>query len=351
MGHALAIAAEAAGQDDLALTLYKALAASGGSADMFRDYGDLLAGKQRWAEAGEAYRKAAALAPDELISAFLAGEALVKADRADEGRRLMALARLGAPDDGQRRYTFAFDLRRRGLKAEADKQFEVLVRTAELDSYAAAGAGKQIIAARALKAGRFDEAADAFERDRLQCLGPVKYTRLASYLQVSADANLARARARAAAGDVDDAMAAARVALKALPGELDVPVELIGPLEKLGAKTQAGELFDAVYNHVAGIVKAYPRSARHRNQLAWLTARCRRRLDDGLVNAREAVRLKPESAGYLDTLAEVLFQRGDRDEAVKVIRRAVELSPKVDYYRKQLERFRTGDRSTDPPEP
>ena len=56
-----------------------------------------------------------------------------------------------------------------------------------------------------------------------------------------------------------------------------------------------------------------------------------------LAHAEKAVELAPNNAGYLDTLAEVLFQHGDK--AVAAEKRAIELDPKKPYFRKQLRRL------------
>ena len=80
-----------------------------------------------------------------------------------------------------------------------------------------------------------------------------------------------------------------------------------------------------------------------RNQLAWLSACCKRDLEKGLAHARQAVALSADSSAYHDTLAEVLFQLGKKDEAVKAQKKAIELAPRRAYFRKQLKRIEAGD--------
>ena len=60
--------------------------------------------------------------------------------------------------------------------------------------------------------------------------------------------------------------------------------------------------------------KDYPDSAYAHNSAAWVMANCRRDLDAALKHAEKAVKVEPKSAGYIDTLAEVTFRRGDRDK-------------------------------------
>jgi hypothetical protein len=59
--------------------------------------------------------------------------------------------------------------------------------------------------------------------------------------------------------------------------------------------------------------------------------------------------LAPTSTNYFDTLAEVHFQRGDKDKAVAAERRAIELASKKSYYRKQLKRMEAGDPAVERP--
>src|SRR5262249_6447737 len=97
------------------------------------------------------------------------------------------------------------------------------------------------------------------------------------------------------------------------------------------------------------ICKDYPGSATHHNNLAWMCACCRRELDKGLEHAAQAVKLSPDNAGYLDTLAEVHFQRGDKDKAVELMKKCLALDGGRAYYRKQLQRFEAGNRTADIP--
>ena len=99
------------------------------------------------------------------------------------------------------------------------------------------------------------------------------------------------------------------------------------------------------------VCKEFPRSGWSHNNTAWLAVRCKRDLDAALEHARKGVEYEPENAGHLDTLAEVYFQRGDKDKAVELMKKCLEMQPKYDYFRKQLKRMQAGDRDADvPPE-
>lgn len=74
------------------------------------------------------------------------------------------------------------------------------------------------------------------------------------------------------------------------------------------------------------------------NQLAWLYQE-QGKLEGALLLSRMATRLSQNNANYLDTLAEVLFKTGEREEAIDVMEKAAMLNPK---YKNKLIRFREG---------
>jgi hypothetical protein len=51
------------------------------------------------------------------------------------------------------------------------------------------------------------------------------------------------------------------------------------------------------------------------NDLAWLCARCGERLDEAVKLAKAAVGSSPDTAAYLDTLAEAQYRAGNREES------------------------------------
>jgi Flp pilus assembly protein TadD len=91
-----------------------------------------------------------------------------------------------------------------------------------------------------------------------------------------------------------------------------------------------------------------PGDARAWNNLAWLRAKTKTALDQGLEAALRAVELE-ERAGYLDTLAEVRFARGEMAEAIEVAERAMALEPEDSYFQKQYDRFLGASTATPTP--
>ena len=111
----------------------------------------------------------------------------------------------------------------------------------------------------------------------------------------------------------------------------------------------ADELLSKLVDVHEKTCKEYPNSAANHNSLAWLLACCRRQLDKALEHAKKAVELAPEQAGYLDTLAEVHFQRGEKDKAIAHMKKCLEMEPQRPFFRKQLKRFEAGDPKADLP--
>ena len=88
----------------------------------------------------------------------------------------------------------------------------------------------------------------------------------------------------------------------------------------------------ALWNSVA----KEPKDAQALNSLAWSLAIRDLYLDDTLEAASLAAELEPESPEILDTLAEVHWRRGEFDVAIRVGRRALDLSPDDNYLIGQL---------------
>jgi Flp pilus assembly protein TadD len=159
-----------------------------------------------------------------------------------------------------------------------------------------------------------------------------------------------RSRGLLAAGDVAGAVREADAAVALLPGHSEPAAHLVSDLAKTGHTAEADRLYAATATALDRLCKDYPESGEFHNNRAWLAARCRRDLDTAVDHARKATQLMPASASYRETLAEVLFQRGDKAASVAEIAKCIELEPKVPYYRKQRQRMEAGDRAAPLPE-
>ena len=99
---------------------------------------------------------------------------------------------------------------------------------------------------------------------------------------------------------------------------------------------------DAIQAYVEAI-SINPRDHASLNNLAWVYAVEGIKLDFAERLSRRSLRLVPDSAIYLDTLAEIYFRAGERELATEFIRRAISLRPDdpelMEHLRRQLQRF------------
>jgi len=80
------------------------------------------------------------------------------------------------------------------------------------------------------------------------------------------------------------------------------------------------------------------------NQFAWLIGNTQGDFEEALRYSKRSLQLRPQSGGYLDTLAHVYFGMGDYENAVKTQTKAIELEPhsglirrKLDFFKKELQ--------------
>ena len=66
------------------------------------------------------------------------------------------------------------------------------------------------------------------------------------------------------------------------------------------------------------------------------------KLDEALIHADRAVKIDPDNGAFLDTLAEVHFQLGNRSKAIEISTKAVQILEGDNQVKRQLERFKTG---------
>ena len=120
------------------------------------------------------------------------------------------------------------------------------------------------------------------------------------------------------AGKTGEAVAELHRAEADQPANLQLALDCDSELRKQGAAGEADALYQRMLGRHEALCRDFPRSGTYHNDLAWLAANLDRDLDKALAHAQRAVELEPQSAGILDTLAEVHFRRGNRAEAVRL---------------------------------
>jgi tetratricopeptide (TPR) repeat protein len=335
----LAEAALAAGETELAVST---LEKSNTSAAWLK-LGDLQAAKQHWDAAAERYRRSREADRHKPLAMFLWGRSLALAGHEAEGRQRMDQSHWLALGNEEVRNEFAAALTRRGLAEASRYEYTLLAQISPPASYYA-GEAERHRAVEARTRQDYLRSAEGQERALLRCLRTyVSFVEPAAYVGVPALVHRQRAQGLLAAGKTDEALREASLCLEILPGEVDIPIALLPGLTKAGRVKDANVLFERTQATLDAVTRDYPKCGWAANSIAWLCACCRRDLDGGLARARKAVELDPQVAGFFDTLSEVHFQRGEKDQAIAAQKKAIELDPKKPYYRKQLKRMEAGD--------
>jgi hypothetical protein len=320
-----------------------------GAAPLLR-LGDFYAEQKRWREVAEAYGQAWEKLPTQPLALHLRGWALQHLGKEKEGAELIQRAHWLPLGRADARLEYADALAERGLAEAAGQERLFVGRTAayEASELAKMQSGLQDDA---IARKDFLQAAEDGQRILLLVLRfGAGFVRAQGFLNVPAAVHRYRARGLLAAGKIDEARREIELSLRYLPGDIDWAILMTGELEQHGLRGDADRLFDRVFEVNAAACVVYPRSATLHNSLAWLAARCHRKLEVAREHARKAVELKPDNAGLLDTLAEVDFQSGRKEAAIAMMKRCIQLEPRREYYRKQLQRFEAGDPKAEVPE-
>lgn len=128
-------------------------------------------------------------------------------------------------------------------------------------------------------------------------------------------------------GELEQAAAGFREIIEDGEYSYDTSAELYRCLVKLGRKDEAEKVMRAKIDGALESIGENPEDYENRNSVAWFYALCRDRNDEGIKLAREAVKGEPDNAAYLDTLAELLYQKGEYEEAFKYAEKALGVQP------------------------
>ena len=290
-------------------------------------YADVLYETQQFERAAAIYETTWQRDHEQLLALYLSGTALLQTDDGkQEGERRRQLAHQMALESNARRQ-LASGLAERGFHDEARQQYESILRMAAPGHWewndAAQHLGDYLIAV--------DLPAAILWREHalLDDLRTNFYLRNDNdLLTLPNSVAVLDAQAAIAAGDFEQVQAVVTAALESLPANVVLAEELVPLLDAAQQAAAANALFDSVYTYHSKLLKQHPDSAMLHNDIAWLAARCDRRLDASLAHAEFAVSNFPHNASYQDTLAEVHHKLGNREKALEHSRRAIQLDPR-----------------------
>ncbi len=322
-------------------TKYLALIGTAGvSARTLIDAGNLYAEEKQWSEACKLYTAAWTKDRRSAEALYLLGWAQTKGGEEAEGRKRMELALVIPLGDGESRRDLARTLGRLHQDDEAARQRQWVLRLAPMHDYSIVQVLKDSGDAAAEK-GDDAHTATVWQRFAVELLlantGFLIETRY--YLQWPVAIHAARARELLRAGKTAEGIEELHRAEALQPANIQVALDCDADLRKHGAAGEADAIYQRMLGQHEAFCRDFPKSGEYHNDLAWLAANLDRDLDKALAHAQRAVELEPQSAGILDTLAEVHFRRGNRAEAVRLAKRCLEMEPDGEHYQKQLARF------------
>lgn len=137
---------------------------------------------------------------------------------------------------------------------------------------------------------------------------------------------------KAETGNLNQAEALFRKALESKPGNFRARLGLAVVHSKR-------EENDKAVQECMGILKEAEDYAPAMNRLAWIYAKKGSNLSEALKLSEKSLVIFDDIPEYLDTLSEVNHRNGNNEEAVKLIKRAIELMPSEPYYKRQLFKF------------
>ncbi|MBN8460846.1 MAG: hypothetical protein J0M04_23705 [Verrucomicrobia bacterium] len=111
-------------------------------------------------------------------------------------------------------------------------------------------------------------------------------------------------------------------------------------LRAAGLTREHDRWFQLSWDRLQSVIKRFPGSHNTRNSAAWLAARAARKLDAAQSDSEKALAICPDQGAYLDTMAEIQFAKGRREEAISWSERAIKSRPTDSALRRQLLRFR-----------
>lgn len=307
--------------------------------------GDICAAEGDWQGAAKHYAATVRANPADSSARYHLADALAKNGDEDGAikERLQANLLVLAPES---RLGLAASLASAGQKPDAAKQYELVCRTALPDSPIATNASREI--GKLIDANEPRRAALYWEQILLHALNTTAPFTEAEGFPLLATQVIHKARAQAAIAEGNAATVGAELSSceKILPADVRLTVELIPELRRAGMTEQADGLFERALVLHRQVIQEHPMSATYLNNAAWICGRGQRGLDEGLEFALKAVELMPHEAAYQDTLAEIYFQRGEREQAVAAATKCLEIAPANKMFATRLAHFRNDELKT-----
>jgi hypothetical protein len=326
------------------------LAASQAGAEPLMKLGNMAAKENQWKQAAEYYARAAAREPQLAAPMYLRGISMKRSGQEQEGSRLVARAQLLPLADESQRSGLADALRDAGLTEDARQQELLMARIGDADEPAVANLQRRM-GEEAFHRGDYAASLLHWRRFTLRYLDrDGGEPSLTAVLYLVHWLHRARCCELLAGGKYDEAQREMDAWARSLPADVELPIDAVSLLRKAGREAMAADVLNHSIEFYRKLLAAYPESSALHNGIAWMLARCRTRLDEALVHALKAVELEKDNCAILDTLAEVYFQRGEKDKAIEMIQRCMAIEPDNARHKQCRARFEKLPATTEPPE-
>jgi len=163
-------------------------------------------------------------------------------------------------------------------------------------------------------------------------------------MTVARNAHTLDATAAVVAGDYEKADRILKRLLDFSPASPSVAEKTVVQLDLAGETERADAVVGRLNNFYHELLTIYPTSSTHCNNYAWVLACAKRHAEAAIRHANTAVEKRPNSPGFIDTLAESYFAAGDIDKAIEMIDHAASIEPEKAYYRNQRKKYEAGSR-------
>ncbi len=318
-----------------------------GTDERFRthlDFGDFLTERGRHKDAAKVYYDGWLRFPDNPILLYQSGRALLASGDKTEGSRRVAQSHWVPLGNAQMRGRFLDFLSMRGQRADLKRERDVTLLSVWYWERMRGNVWGQVVRSSTIL-NDYDRAANANERNLhfMMKTPGMSFVEGAGYISVPMSTKALRARESLRKGQREAAFRETKEVLAVMPGHVEFLITIVPEFERDGRKDEAESLFRSVWAAYRKVIADYPESAWAYGSAAFAAAGCQRELDTALIYAKKAISLEPDVRTYAETLAEVHFRRGERDEAVRWLQPLATLDHRSAYYKRLLERYQRGD--------
>ena len=311
-------------------------------------YGNTLLNAEKPKLAFQQFDKAWQIKKSDPLPLYLKGVALSKSGEKEKGLELKKQASIMSTGDVTKRHFLASSMWLHGDDDLARNQDEIILRLASPHESVHPEALRRKYAdlkIQQVPASQCSKALEFYLLSRMRAVNANSVISPRNALSYLINLGVMQAKATLENRDASAAISKIKNLQQINPSDSSMLEDLYQLLVNTGETEEANKLFETTYKVSKATIMKFPNHGQHNNNHAWLLSRCSKKLDEALKYANAAVQLEPENGAFLDTLAEVHFQRGNRIKAIEISEKAVKLLDGDSQVKRQLERFKNGNPS------